>query len=200
MSQLLLLLILSLMTNSLHAVEITMLYGGQGGGQLEHIDSANTLSFESSPVHALIIGSPLSDDQDLELFYSHQQTRLEDSSANVPSSDLIGIDIHYLHIGGTVLSEQSHNTQAFLSGGLGLSHYSPSLNGAAAENRLSLSIGVGGRWLPTRRVGLRLEARSFGTLFNSNTTIFCSGGCQFSISGDMLYQYALFAGLVIRLD
>ena len=200
MLRLSLLLLLALTASGGQAVELTLLYGGQDGGQLEHIDSGSRLSFAPAPVRGLIIGSPLNADQGLELLYSRQQTRLQQGEVAVPAGDLIDLDIHYLHLGGTVLSEPYHGAQAFLSGGLGFSHFNPSPAGADTENRASLSLGVGGRWMPTQRVGLRLEARGFGSLFNSNMTLFCSGGCQFSISGDMLYQYALFAGLVVRLD
>ncbi|MEN8169402.1 MAG: hypothetical protein ABFS08_04185 [Pseudomonadota bacterium] len=200
MPQLFLTLLLSLFSAGAVALDITLLYGSQGGGLLNHIDSDSTLELEESPGRALILGIPYSADQDLELFYSRQQTRLQGDTMVVPSEDLFDLDIHYLHLGGTVLSEEYHKLQGFISGGLGLSHFSPALDGVAAENRLSMSLGLGARWMPTKRVGLRVETRFYGTLFNSNTTIFCSGGCQFTISGDLLSQYALFAGLVLRLD
>lgn len=200
MPQFFLTLLLSLFSAGAVALDITLLYGSQGGGHLDHIDSGNTLRLEESPGRALIIGAPYSADQDLELFYSRQQTRLQGDAMAVPPEELFDLDIHYLHLGGTVLSEKHHKLQGFISGGLGLSHFSPALDGVTAENRLSMSLGLGARWMPTKRVGLRVETRFYGTLFNSNATVFCSGGCQFTISGDLLSQYALFAGLVLRLD
>lgn len=193
-------LILSLCSPALLASELTLLGGTQGGGDLNHIDTSSTLHFAQAPTRALILGWPLDHNRDMELFYSQQQTRLGGGSSAVPTADQFEVDIHYLHLGGTVLSEERYGWQGFLSGGLGLTHFSPALGGAAAENRASMSLGLGARWMPNPRFGLRLESRLYGSLFNSNTTIFCSGGCQLSVSGDLLSQYAIFAGVVVRLD
>lgn len=200
MPRLILTLLLSLASPALLATDLTLLGGTQGGGNLNHINTDSTLHFEQAPARALILSWPLGQDRDLEVFYSQQQTRLGEANSSVPNSDLFDLDIHYLHLGGTVLSEARYGWQGFLSGGLGLSHFSPALGGATAENRVSMSLGLGARWMPTARIGLRLESRLYGTLFNSNTSIFCSGGCQLSVSGDLLSQYAIFAGLVLRLD
>ncbi len=200
MSRCFLSLLLTLFAVALPAAELTLLSGAQGGGRLNHIDTSSTLRFEQTPSRALILGWPVSHHQDMEIFYSQQQTRLIDGSAAVPAQALFDIDVHYLQLGGTVLSEQRYGWQGFLSGGLGLTHFSPSLGGATAENRASMSLGLGARWMPHDHVGLRLESRLYGSLFNSNSAIFCSGGCQVSVSGDLLSQYAIFAGLVVRFD
>lgn len=182
------------------AGEVTLLSGWQGGGALQHIDSDSTLSIAQAPVNGVILGTPLNDEQVLELFYSRQLSRLQASEVAVPQAELIGLDIHYLHLGGTAVTEEYGGWQGFVSGGLGLTHFSPALSGAEAETRPSMSLGLGASWMATRHVGLRLEARLFGSLFNSHTRIFCSGGCDFQVEGDMLSQYALFAGVVLRLD
>jgi len=177
-------LLLGLCSTFATAAEVTLLYGTQGGGSLEDDATGATLNLAEKPVRALIIGAPLNDDQELELFYSRQESRLRDSSA-VASATLSSLDIHYLHVGGTVLSEKWADWQGFLSGGLGVT---------------SMSLGLGARWMPTERVGLRIETRLYGTLFNSNTSVFCSGGCVMSVSGDLLTQYAVFGGIVFRFD
>lgn len=182
------------------ALDLTLLSGRQDGGHLDHIDTTSTLHFEGSSATALILSQPVTADKELELLLSRQQTRLTDGAPTLPAAELIDVDIHYLHLGGTVLSEQYYGARGFLSGGLGLSHFDPSLSGASAENRASISLGLGARWMATQRLGLRLETRFFGTLFDSNTAIFCSGGCQFAVSGNLLSQYSLFAGVVVRLD
>lgn len=198
--QWLLLPLLALFSSTTLALDLTPFYGSQGGGDLNHIDSDSTLSLKTTSARGLILGWPISSYQDEELFYSEQQTRLQQGDVAVPPEDLITLEIRTLQLGGTVLSDEYHGLQGFLSGGLGITHYSPSLSGAAAETRPSLSLGLGARWMPTARVGLRLEGRLLGSLFNSDTTVFCSGGCSFSISGELLRQYVLFTGLVVRLD
>jgi len=182
------------------ATDFTLFSGTQGGGALDHIASGGTLSIAQAPVHGLILGLPIDSEREYELFYSRQLTRLQEGAVAVPAQELIDLDIHYLHLGGTVLSEPWHDWQGFLSGGLGVTYFSPSLSGAGPETRPSMSYGLGARWMPTPRLGLRLEARLLGSLFNSNTRVFCSGGCAFSIDGDLLTQYAVMGGVVVRLD
>ena len=193
-------ILLGLFSSVATAVDVTLLGGSQGGGDIEYISTGSTLDFADEAVHGLIFSIPRSHNKDLELFYSQQQTRLEEGGPFVPPSELMELDIHYLHLGGSVMSEKLNGLQGFLSGGLGITHFSPSLQGAAAENKASLSLGAGARWMLSDRVGLRLEGRMYGTLFDSNTLLFCSGGCAFSVSGELLTQYAIFGGVVVHFD
>lgn len=195
-----LLLLFSLLACNADALEITPLGGTQGGGSVTHIASGESLQLQDAAIEGVIIGWPLNHEQEMELYYSRQSTRLQSNNPAIPQSDLLALDIHTLQIGGTVLSEPVHQLRGFLSGGLGITHYAPALSGANSETRASMSLGIGAKWMPTKNIGLRLEARGYGTLFNSTTSIFCSGGCTLSVSGDLLSQYALFAGLVIRLE
>ncbi|SCZ68381.1 hypothetical protein [Thiohalomonas denitrificans] len=199
MTRLLLPLLFGLFPAFVAAAEVSLLYGLQGGGRLEDLDSGTTLDLAEEPVRGLLIGTPLDAGRDLEFLYSRQETRLRDNAA-VGEEVLADIDIHYLHLGGTVLSDHFEGWQGFLSGGLGLTHFSPRPGGQDSETRPSLSVGLGARWMATRTVGVRLEARGFGTLFNNNTSVFCSGGCTFAVSGDLLTQYAVMGGVVIRFD
>jgi opacity protein-like surface antigen len=194
------LLLATLFTSHALAIDITPLGGTQGGGSLRHIASDETLQFKDATTRGVILGWELDHRRELELLYQHQESSLESGSSAIPEGDLLTLESHTLQLGGTVLSEERHRLRGFLSGGIGFTHYTPSIAGAGSETRPSLSLGVGAKWMPTRNIGLRLEARGYGTLFNSNSAIFCSGGCTLAVSGDLLSQYALFAGMIIRLE
>lgn len=200
MKYLSLLLLFYISTSSVLATEITPLFGHRGGGDFSHIATDNPLSLDDSNSTGFILGFKQSETQDLELLYSGYSTRLEASSPLVAESDLFDVDVHYLHLGGTVTSGEASWVVPFLSGGLGVTYFSPDISGADDELRLSMSLGGGVKWFPSDNIGLRLEARGFGTLFNNSTSVFCSGGCQVEVSGDLLYQYEIFAGVVVRLD
>lgn len=200
MSRIYLFLPLILLSTTSSAFDLTALYGRQDGGRMNHVNTDSSLRLGQSDASGFILGRSISANRDLEIFYSRQQTELKEGEIMVPQEDLFTIDAQYLHLGGTVLSKPNHGLQGFLSGGLGITHFNPSLSGTSAENRLSMNLGIGVRWMPIERVGLRLDGRFYGTLFNSNTSLFCSGGCRLSVSGELLTQYAIFVGLVMRLD
>lgn len=183
-----------------YAVEITPIVGHRGGGYFKHIDSEQSLKLKEDTSAGVILGFKYANMQEIELFYSRYSTTLKSGSTALAVSDLFDLDIHYLHIGGAVLSEATDTIKPFLSGGLGMTYFSPALDGADTETRPSLSIGAGIKWMPSKSLGLRLEARGYGTLFNSNSAVFCSGGCRIRVSGDLLTQYEFFAGLIFRLD
>ena len=57
--------------------------------------------------------------------------------------------------------------------------------------------------IPNSRLGIRLEARAYGTLMDANTDLFCQTGpdmniCAIRIDGSLLSQFELFAGVVFR--
>ena len=47
-------------------------------------------------------------------------------------------------------------------------------------------------------VGIRLDGRWFGTLFNGSGTAFCSEGkCLVEVQGDVLSQFTANAGVIV---
>ena len=50
----------------------------------------------------------------------------------------------------------------------------------------------------TEHVGIRLDARWFGTLFNGSGSAFCSGGaCAINVQGDMFSQFVANGGIIV---
>ncbi len=49
-----------------------------------------------------------------------------------------------------------------------------------------------------RAVALRFEARGYATLVDSDSALFCSGGCVVSIKGDTVTQGDILLGLTFR--
>ena len=69
-----------------------------------------------------------------------------------------------------------------------------------SETFLSGNLGVGYMLPLGKPVGLRFEARGYGTLINNNSSMFCgsNAGCVVSIKGNAMYQGEALAGLSIR--
>ena len=107
------------------------------------------------------------------------------------------LEVHYLHLGGTVDVAQEKWTP-FVSGGLGMTHLSPNRYGLDNETLFSLSLGGGLKWYPTNRLGLRFEVRGYGTLSDSSGSLFCDTGCDLEVRGNLLPQYETNLGLIFR--
>ncbi|MDJ0805552.1 MAG: hypothetical protein QNJ78_01845 [Gammaproteobacteria bacterium] len=192
----LLILLLSLVAGRSVAdgLEITPFTGYRFGGSLEDQVSDYTRDLEEGSDWGIIVGHTASQTTRYELLYSYQDSGLADRTDPDNAFDL---EVHYLHLGGTVDVSQDKWTP-FVSGGLGLTHMSPDRYGLENETLFSLSLGGGLKWYPTNRLGFRFEVRGYGTLTDSSGSLFCDGGCDLQVNGTLLPQYETNLGLVFR--
>jgi len=81
----------------------------------------------------------------------------------------------------------------FVTAGAGASSFSST--DLDTETNLSLGVGAGIKWLPSKRLGARLQARYTPTYLNDKGSDFCDpfGFCQ-----DWLHQLELTGGVVVR--
>jgi opacity protein-like surface antigen len=175
-------------------LEFVPFVGYRFGGSFDEEISGRSLDLEDERNWGFAISKPASSKTRYELLYSHQETRLSDRT---DPADAFDLDIHYLHLGGTVDVSYEHFVPYF-SGGIGLTHMSPGRSGFTDETRLSLSLGGGLRWYPTDRLGIRLEMRGYGTLMDTSGSLFCDGGCQLELSSDLFPQFETNLGLIFR--
>jgi hypothetical protein len=61
-----------------------------------------------------------------------------------------------------------------------------------------MNLGIGYQLPLGERVALRFEARGYATLVDSDSALFCSGGCVVSIKGDTVTQGDILLGLTFR--
>ncbi len=192
--------ILLISTNS-YSTEITPLLGFRGGGEFVDTDTGKKHTVEGAESYGFILSFPYEYGKNIEIFYSHQSSELSAVNVNLPATtgDVnIDLTIDYLHIGGTTPIAEYNDLKTFVSGGIGFTYLSPDLTGLQSDLRASFSIGIGLKWPVTEKVSLRLETRGLATLFNSNTALFCNGGCALTTNGSLFIQAEVLAGLTIR--
>jgi len=163
----------------------------------EGIDNATTgerASVKSGVTFGAAADYDLDSSRQLQLFYGQQNTTL-DPGGGVPRFDL---DVRYLHLGGTYFFDGPIGRGPYAVGGVGVTHFSPSLNGLQSETRASLNVGFGYLYPVGSAVAVRAEARAFFTLLNSSGGLFCSGGCIVLLSGDGFAQGQAMLGLTAR--
>jgi len=86
----------------------------------------------------------------------------------------------------------------FAVGTLGLTRYAA---GANSEVRFSFGAGGGVKLFPVSHIGVRLDARLFGTLIDvDGTRVICvTGACAVALHLHVLWQAEFTAGLIVRL-
>ncbi len=129
-----------------------------------------------------------------EFLYSRLVSSLSDST---DSRDAFDLDVHYLHLGGTVALPHEELVP-FFSGGIDMTHLNTSRAGYANGTRLSLSLGGGLKWTPNDRFGIRFELRGYGTLADSRESLFCASDCEQGLRSYLFPQFETNLGLIYR--
>jgi hypothetical protein len=171
---------------------ITVYGGWRGGGSFQQDTSPFTaIDLKSSASGSIALDFGLDAMRQVQVFASYQSSDLE-PSATTPA---LPMTVSYLHLGGTNYFEAAVGRGAYVVGGLGVTRLSPGLSGLSDEYRPSLNLGLGYQWPITGALSLKAELRGYFTLINSNSALFCSGGCVVAIKGDGLTQVEGLLGL-----
>ncbi len=183
------------------ATEITAFGAYRFGGTFEEETTEAEYELNDSPSFGLILNFRHQDPTQWEILYSQQRTEAEFQEATAIDPE-VDIDLHILQLGGTYQWE-GEVARPYLAFTLGGTHIRTSSNGSDSDTFFSGSIGIGMKFLPTSRVGIRVEARAYGTLVDSSTDLFCSTGpdaniCAVRVKGNMLSQVETFAGITVR--
>ena len=175
------------------------LYGGyRSGGSLTDENTESSVRVRNDASYAFAVDIGLDRQTQVQLFYSHQQSALSSESL-APTLNNEGLSIDYYHVGGTYFFEEV-GAGGYVIGGFGATHVRPDRGDLNSETFLSGHIGAGFMLPLGKHLGLRFEARGYGTLINNDSAMFCSdsAGCVVSIKGDAMYQGEALAGLSIR--
>ena len=173
------------------------------GGTFNDADSDIKASLQDSGSFGLLFNIRESANTQWEILYSQQKTDadIEGSSAGDATLDMT---VRYLQAGGTYQGD-GETVRPYLAATLGVAHFDISTDGYDSDTFFSFSIGPGLQIRPNERLGLRLEARVFGTLLKSDSKLFCvsdpAGGtasCAITVNGDVLWQVQAMAGVVFR--
>ena len=92
---------------------------------------------------------------------------------------------------------------SFVAATIGAARFDPDGPGLSSDEFFAFTVGGGWKYFPSSRVGLRQDGRFIGTVLDSDSEIFCQsgpegGGCIINNRGELLWQFELQAGVVIR--
>jgi len=175
-------------------------YGYQSGGTISTYNGE--LRIDDSPTYGVTIEWPFGGDTAAHFLFIRQDTSFSQTiNGSVDTSkDLSDITIDYYHLGGTKLIAEGV-MDSFVSGSLGVTHFSPESAEYGSEDVFSLSFGLGADKQFNKRIGFRIEARLLLPIQFSNGSVYCGpNGCVGGVSGGTtLIQGDITAGLIIRL-
>ena len=167
-------------------------FGGDLGTQPGNgVTGPTSVTIDSSVAYGGVIDIPYSQPRSVELYYSHQPTKLSGSST-------VGdVTMNVVHIGLVdTLPSADQQLSWLLIGTLGATQLSAT-NGSAT--RPSIGLGGGFEWMATEHVGLRGDLRALLTFSgNGGGSASCGGGCSVNFHGSLLAQGELSLGVVAR--
>jgi hypothetical protein len=180
--------------------EVTPFAGYRIGGSFEDDETGEDFDIDDEKAFGLIVNIAAEANTQWEFDWSRSETQVDVPTAD-GGSDKLDLDIDYFQAGGTYLWD-GERAQPFMVATLGAAHLNPD-GGGDAETYFAFSIGGGWRLWPTRRFGLRLEGRVYGTLIDSDSDIFCETGpenntCLIASRSEVLWQWQVLAGASFR--
>jgi hypothetical protein len=174
--------------------ELTALGGYTTAGGLEHdARTVNDLKLAGSSTWGASAGFFFSPRFGVEASWARLGSGVE-LSTSVATEELFDVTIDELQ-GSYVYQFGSAESRyrPFLTAGAGAALFSsPHLE---SEAKLSFNVGVGLKWLPSKRFGARLQAKYTPTYLHDAGSDFCDpfGFCQ-----NWVHQFELMGGVVVR--
>ena len=169
--------------------------GFRAGGSFEDAETGAGRDLEGTPGFGVAMELRVRDENRWwQLWYSRQGSKVKAPDGNVD------VDVEYLHIGGTTPISDEGPLKSYLAAGIGATRFSPTGQGLKDATKFSGSLAVGLTTPLSERVALRVEARGYVTLVDSQTSIFCSsdatgGACRFITTGSTVLQAELTIGI-----
>jgi opacity protein-like surface antigen len=181
--------------------ELTPFAGYTVGGEFEDTPGGGSLKLGDDASLGLILDIRQSANTQWEFLYSQQATRADVTGLPI-GAPAVDLNVRYIHGGGTYLGH-GQQLRPFLAATIGATHFDPGLAGFDSETFFSFSIGAGVQFRSNERLGVRLEARGYGTVLQSDTNLFCETGpaanlCAIHSDGSLLWQVQGLAGIVFR--
>src|SRR5690606_381982 len=103
-------------------IEVAPYIAYRGGGGFMDRDTENDADVDESASFGVAISRALDPGRRLELWYSRQATEVT-GEGDFTGDPLFDLEIHYLHLGGTVEVDEWSAFRSFVSGGIGITHF-----------------------------------------------------------------------------
>jgi hypothetical protein len=141
----------------------------------------------------VVFGSAV-DGLKIEGVFSREQANLRVRTGLLDPPAQVRVEVDQILVGG-IQELRDGRVRPFLAGLLGLTRYAVP---GDTEVRFSVGLGAGGKFLVTRNIGLRLDARGYMTIVSLGGAGVCGGyGCAVAFSVSPAFQGDFTAGLIV---
>ena len=180
--------------------ELTTYGSYRFGGTFEDVTTSDEVELDDDAGIGLIANLRESSNTQWELIYSRQETAADLDALTAPQPS-VDVRLQSLQLGGTYLGD-GDRARPYLAATIGGTHIEPDTL-FDGDTFWSFSIGAGLQVAPSNRIGLRLEGRLWGTLIDTDSSLFCTSGaqgglCAIETDSRVLWQFETFAGVVFR--
>jgi hypothetical protein len=179
------------------AMEIAPFSAHAYGGEFEDSVTGDRYRISDSASYGVLINFDDVPGKQFELFASRQHTNLS-AIGLFTALPLFDLTISYLHIGGLYFLPDYQRVRPFVSGTLGLTSMAPQDSSFTKETHPSMSLGLGIKYFASGNLGLRVDLRGIYTMLESNSAVFCSGGCTVNVRGSGFVQTSISAAAIWR--
>ncbi|MFQ5584601.1 MAG: hypothetical protein ACE5GL_09225 [Calditrichia bacterium] len=182
-------------------IEFVPFYGWQFGGNFS--SEEGKINIKDTENFGLIFNFvvPGRNGMRAEMFYSHQNTRMEVSPDPAKNTFTItDMSVEYYQAGATY-EEMHARFGPFVSFTVGATRFHPKEPGISDAWRLSAGIGLGAKLFITKNFGLRIQSRLLAPIQFNEGSLFCEDGvCLITLKGGTaIIQGDVIAGLIISL-
>lgn len=175
--------------------EFTPFAGYMAGGAFEDPADGAERDLDEGTNRGLIVDIAAEHWRHYELLYSDLDTEVDGETP-------FDMGVRYLQIGGIVSHPDMRRVVPYFGMTVGAARFSPDEPGLDDETKFAFTAGGGVRIPITDHFGVRLDARAFVTVLDSEGDLFCvsdSAGaeCRIRAKSDTFVQYAASLGVIV---
>lgn len=182
--------------------DISILAGTSGSSSFESLeedsykldtDSGTNFAVSVNYLQRYLNGNRLQ----YELYIAQTETDLVIKDLDNNDKTTSPMDIQYFHLGGvSEIEDPDSDFTPYIGATIGATAFKP--DEYDSETEFSFGFNGGVKWLATENLGARLDLRAIGTVIESDSKIFCNGGCIATVDGSVWLQYQAAVGFFAR--
>ncbi len=195
-----------------HKFEISPYAGVRTAGGFRGEDQLVSYNVLSAPTFGVFADFMVTGQLAIEFLWGHEGSTVDKRTTvlagnvttppvapEVPDGELFDLGIDYFH-GGVRFDGGNEKYTPYIAAGAGATRFSPDATDAPSVTKFSFSIGTGINAYLTDRIGVRFDARAFGTRTGDRQEDFACGvfGCVTFERASTFWQSHFVGALIIR--